>query len=81
MKKLTPAEKLRAKRWDGEFVPCKHHPERRCNRSDYIRRTSRRCASCKLKSSPAKAAYHHSEQRRWKDRSRARHQKIQENKI
>ena len=43
---LTPNER-RAERYDSEFIACIRHPERRCNRSDYISARHRRCATCK----------------------------------
>lgn len=43
---LTPNER-RAERYDSEFIACIRHPERRCNRSAYVRRNSKSCASCR----------------------------------
>lgn len=36
----------RGEKWDNEFIPCKHHPERRCNRAGYLQRASR-CWECR----------------------------------
>lgn len=44
MARMTKEE--RAAKWDAEFIPCKNHPERRCNRSRYVTRRMARCAVC-----------------------------------
>jgi hypothetical protein len=44
----TPKRKeKRKKRWDSTFIFCIYHPDRRCNRSQYIRDGHRYCASCR----------------------------------
>ena len=83
---LREQNNKRAEKWDSEFIFCKNHPERRCNRSDYVNRRHRRCASCKGRRLsgvriPSRIRWDSSEQRRWRDRSNRRALKIQENKI
>jgi len=76
----------RGEKWDKEFISCKHHPDRRCSRSDYIRR-SRRCGTCKTYKKlngeyrPAKIRWDSSEQRRWRDRSNRLAKKIRESRV
>jgi|GEM_PF-3454382 len=41
------AKERRAKKWDSTFIPCKRHPERRCNRSAFVSSGHYRCARCK----------------------------------
>ena len=46
LKTKAAAEKRRAERWNTQFIPCKNHPERRCNRSAYVISRTTRCGSC-----------------------------------
>jgi len=36
----------RAERWSTSFIACIRHPERRCNRSGYVRKGNRKCSTC-----------------------------------
>lgn len=40
------AKKLRAKKWDKQFIACIRHPERLCHKSLYVHNGHRRCESC-----------------------------------
>lgn len=40
---------LRAQQWDRTFIACKNHPNRRCNRSRYVRAAGKKCASCNVR--------------------------------
>ena len=76
----------RADQWDNGWIPCDRHPERRCNRSLYVARGTRRCGSCKNRRTdgtrvPSHIRYDHSEQRRWRTLSTRLAHKIEENKI
>jgi len=69
----------RERLWDASFVTCTKHPERRCQRSYYVRRGCRRCNSCKNGArwkTEAYRIYH-----RWYLRSYRRYRAIQERKI
>lgn len=33
--------------WQTTFIPCNRHPERRCNRSDFVGTRIKRCGRCK----------------------------------
>lgn len=46
----------RAAKWEAEFIPCKNHPDRRCNKSRYARAASNECGSCKNGHTPATKA-------------------------
>lgn len=37
----------RAQRWNTEFIPCKRHPERRCQKAFFLATGTRRCAGCR----------------------------------
>jgi hypothetical protein len=67
--------------WDTTFIPCRNHPERRCNRSAFVKRGVRLCGSCKNNRTPAHRRYMHSEQRRWRTRSTRRWHRLRENRI
>lgn len=36
----------RTVKWESIFIPCIHHPDRRCNRSNYVISARRKCGSC-----------------------------------
>jgi hypothetical protein len=42
------ARKRRKEKWEKNFISCARHPERRCNKSRYIRDGVRRCGSCSV---------------------------------
>jgi hypothetical protein len=44
--KLDPQQSLRAVKWDAEMVPCRLHPDIRCQRAGYVRNGRRRCSKC-----------------------------------
>lgn len=44
----------RAKRWESEFISCTNHPDRRCNRSRFVRRQERVCGSCHIRKADGK---------------------------
>ena len=81
----TERRALRGDQWDRTWIPCDRHPERRCNRSLYAARGTRRCGSCKNRRVdgtriPSHIRYDSSEQRRWRTLSTRRWHKIQEYK-
>ena len=82
---ITQSQQLRENRWQGEFIACKNHPEKRCNRIDYVFRRSRRCNICRIMKAPSykrhRHKYNNSEHRRWKRRSQRHYLKIQQEKI
>ncbi len=38
--------KRRAIAWEWHFIPCRNHPDRRCQRSSYVQRRIKQCSSC-----------------------------------
>lgn len=76
----------RGHEWDHRLIMCDRHPHRRCNRSLYAARGTRRCGSCKNRRLdgtriPSHKRYDHSEQRRWRTLSTRTNRKIEEYKI
>jgi hypothetical protein len=47
MSKRGLTKEERAAKWDSEFIPCKKHPERRCNKYSYVKCGAIRCGTCK----------------------------------
>jgi hypothetical protein len=43
---LNSTAQRREVRWQNEVLTCKNHPYRRCNRSLYVRKGMKRCATC-----------------------------------
>lgn len=79
-------KKDREEKWDVEFIACKHHPDRRCNRSDFVNTRARRCGDCKSTTKldgtmhTAHVRYDLSEQRRWRMKSTRTLKRIKENR-
>ena len=84
---LEETRKRRGERWDREFIPCKKHPDRRCNRSSFVNTRHRYCGSCKTNlrpdgsRRPAHLRHEKSEQWDWKRRGRRTQRRIEERKI
>ena len=51
--------------WQTTFIACRKHPERRCNRSDFVNNRSRRCASCVVRGTPSRNRNHYRSAMRW----------------
>ena len=48
--KTSPSwRKRREKKWDSKMISCIYHPNRRCNRSAYVRDGHRHCSSCRIR--------------------------------
>jgi len=56
---LRRNKQKRTERWEGSFIPCKNHPEKRCMKHRYVTRGIRRCLLC-CKRSPSYYRYRNS---------------------
>lgn len=72
----------RLKRWTETFIACNRHPDRRCSRTQYVRRRKRVCATCNASGgAAARIRGSTSEQKRWSARGWRLARKIEREKV